>query len=47
MPPQCGLVRQKEIFLKYKTNVLYLAFNHAEESVSSKNAVRLLNETVN
>ena len=37
----------RETFLRYKTNILCLAFNNAKESVSStKNAVRLLNKTV-
>ena len=35
-----------ETFLRYKTNILFLAFNHGKESVSSKHVVRLLNKTV-
>ena len=34
-----------ETFLRYKTNILFLTFNHAKESVSSKNVARLLNKT--
>ena len=33
--------------MRYKTNILFLAFNHAKKSVSSKkNVVTLLNKTV-
>ena len=36
----------KENFQRCKTNILFLAFNQVKESVSSKNAIRLLNKTV-
>ena len=40
-------VFKRENFQRYKTNILFLAFNQAKETVSSKNAVRVLNTTVN
>ena len=36
----------RETFLRYKTNILCPSFNHAKKSVSSKNAVSLLNKTL-
>ena len=32
----CRMYLIRETFQRYKTNILYLAFNHAKESVSSK-----------
>ena len=37
---------KRNLSLVQDKNILCLAFDHAKESVSSKNAVRLLNKTV-
>ena len=36
----------RETILRYKINILFITFNHAKESVSSKNVAWLLSKTV-